>query len=191
MTVCLLTRKASYEGGGLWQEVCRNFCVFTSSELVVDQQQRLVAWDRHLDFVTPTVTEGSRSAGNDDITYRYQNELRTTQRRSKFSHQASTTCTGGAAIHSRLSTHLLGDYSRPEWWREGLCPGEREQTALRWQKLDAGSTGRSGSAFLEPGGNKEEGEQQVMNFIHKHRWGKGWQSACREKRNLTQSSKQI
>lgn len=74
--VCVLTRQASYEGAGL-RQFNRNICVFTSTRLAIDQQQSLVAWDCHLDFMTLTITQWSWGAGNDDITCRYQNKLKT------------------------------------------------------------------------------------------------------------------
>lgn len=76
-------------------------------------------------------------------------------RKSQFWDQAHNdklilqTYTGWTLKHSHLAIHRCRDDSRPERWKEGPCPGERVQTALRSQKLDAGSTGRSGSVILK------------------------------------------
>lgn len=77
VSVYVLTREASYECSRLWQEASGNFSIFTSSRMAVDQQKGLVTRDCHLDFMTHTITEGCRRAGNDGITYRHQNKLKT------------------------------------------------------------------------------------------------------------------
>lgn len=160
----VLTREASYEGAGLWQEVSGNICIFTSSRLAVDQQQGLVAWDCHLDFMALTVTQWGRRTGDDDISYRHQNKLKTQNESVERSDSHFTSIQ--RFRYSHLAIHQCRDDSRLEQWRAELCPGERVQTALQSQTWDAGSAGRSGSVILK-WWEQEVKEQQVMNFIHK------------------------
>lgn len=111
-----LTREASYEGAGLSQESSRNFSIFTSSRLAIDQQHCLVARDHHLDFMTLTVTQWSRRAGNDGIACRYQNKLRT-NKRSVFKSNIQykfISHTVWVLENSHLAIHQCRDDSRPE-----------------------------------------------------------------------------
>lgn len=142
----VLTWKASYIRGGLWEDLSRNFCVFTSSKLAIDQQKDLVAWDGHLDLVALTITKRRRRAGSNNITHRNQKSLKTT-RRSVWAWK-NKVC-ANAKMHSRLSTRLCWGCSQTERWRAALHPGKRVQTGPRWQKRAAGSPGRSGSLVLK------------------------------------------
>lgn len=63
--------------------------------------------------------------------------------------------------YSHLATRLCRGDSRPERWKEGLCPGEPVPTALRCQKLDAGWTEHSGSVILKGREQEERGSQTL------------------------------
>lgn len=93
------------------------------------------------------VTQGGRRAGDDDIPYRHQNKLKTENESVLRSDSHFTSIQ--RFRYSHLAIHQCRDDSRQEQWREGLCPGERVQTALRSRTWDAGSAGRSGSVILK------------------------------------------
>lgn len=151
----------------MWENICSVFWFFTSSRLTVDQKIGLVTWDGHLDFVTLSVDQGCRRAGNNKIAYRHQDELKISRASVSFKRTLPDIligCSNRFLNHSRLSTRPWWDCSQTERWREALCPGEPAQTALRFQKEVAGSTGRWDYLTLE---ENRKLERHVLNLSSK------------------------